>query len=568
MEYVMQSKFVKLIFINCCIIIIGISTNSNYILNAQTGGGYFSGNAQLEAQTYKEDSAMGAKSVNEQILSNGFFNLNYVNDGLSAGIRYEYYLNPLLGIDQRYKGQGLAYRFVNYSSNILDFTAGNFYEQFGSGIIFRAYEEKALGVDNAIDGIRLKVRPVNGIEVSGIYGTQRYYWTQGRGIVRGGDINFLLNDIVNQGDNIAGMNITAGANFISTYQSDISTEFFNPENVLAWSSRIGLQSENFAVDGEFAYKYNNPNATNSNSTFRNYNPGYGLILNGSYFEKGISASINLHKIDNMDFRSDRNASGTDLILNYIPPLTKQHSYRLATMYPFATKYNGEAGLQVDFDYSIPKNSMLGGKYGTDIALNFSRVQSIDTTHIDEFTYNSPFFGIGNDLFFQDININIQKKYSSNLKTSVSFFNVIYDRDQIEKEGGSHFGKVHLNILVADAIYRLTDNYALKLEVQHQWYKQDSATSPEDLINGNWIGILAELTISPGWYFTIFDDWNYGNAVSERKIHYFNGNIAYTVGSTRFSFGYGRHMAGILCIGGVCRQVPASNGFNLSVSTSF
>ena len=563
----MKSKFVKLFFINYCIIA-GILIHSNYNLNAQMGKGYFSGNAQIEAQTYKEDSAMGANAVSEQILSNGFFNLNYVNDGLSAGIRYEYYLNPLLGIDQRYKGQGLAYRFVNYSNNILDFTAGNFYEQFGSGMIFRAYEEKALGLDNAMDGIKLKVRPINGIEISGIYGTQRYFWTQGRGIVRGGDINLLLNDIVNQGDDIAGMNITAGANFVSTYQSDNSIEFYYPENVLAWSSRVGLQAENFAVDAEFAYKYNNPNATNGTSRFQNYNPGYGFIINGAYFEKGISASLNLHKIDNMDFRSDRNATNTDLILNYIPPLTKQHSYRLATMYPFAAKYNGEAGLQADFAYSIPRNSMLGGKYGTDISLNYSRIHSIDTTHIDEFTYKSPFFGIGDDLFFQDINASVEKKYSSNFKASASYFNIIYDRDIMEKDGGSHFGKVHLNILAADGTYRLTDNYALRLELQHQWYKQDLPTSPEDLINGNWLGLLAEFTISPGWYFTIFDDWNYGNAVSERQIHYFSGNIAYTTGSTRFSLGYGRNMAGILCIGGVCRLVPASNGFNLSVSTSF
>jgi hypothetical protein len=33
-------------------------------------------------------------------------------------------------------------------------TIGNFYDQFGSGMIFRAYEERQLGIDNSLDGIK------------------------------------------------------------------------------------------------------------------------------------------------------------------------------------------------------------------------------------------------------------------------------------------------------------------------------------------------------------------------------------------------------------------------------
>ena len=41
--------------------------------------------------------------------------------------------------------------FARYAdSPKVDFTVGNFYEQFGSGIVLRAYEEWALGIDNAL----------------------------------------------------------------------------------------------------------------------------------------------------------------------------------------------------------------------------------------------------------------------------------------------------------------------------------------------------------------------------------------------------------------------------------
>jgi hypothetical protein len=32
--------------------------------------------------------------------------------------------------------------------------------------------------------------------------------------------------------------------------------------------------------------------------------------------------------------------------------------------------------------------------------------------------------------------------------------------------------------------------------------------------------------------------------------------------------YGKQRAGIFCVGGVCRNVPASNGFAISITSSF
>ena len=531
----------------------------NIILNAQNFGN-FSGNFQIEGQTYKSDSAMEAKKVREQLQSQGFFNLNYSNGGLTAGIRYEHYLNPLQGIETNYKGQGIANRFISYKTDFIEVTAGNFYEQFGSGIIFRTYEEKALGIDNSMDGARFKIYPLNGLEVTGIWGTQRNYWSQGEGIVRGGDLNFSLNELLDK----SGTNLTAGASVITVFQPDRDFSLVMPENVLAWSGRAALLSESYTFDLEYAYKYNNPNVANRNS----YNPGYGLILNGSYFGDGYSATLNLHKIDNMDFRSDRSAVKSELLLNFIPPLTKQHAYRLTTMYPYSTQINGETGLQAEVNYMIPRGTSLGGKYGTELTLNYSRVHSIDTSRISEYKYDSPFFGIGDKLYFQDINLSIDHKFSNDFKGNLSLYNIMYDRDRIENSGVPNSGMVHSNVVVLYGIYKLTNKHALKVELQHQWSEQDSAVTSHDIINGNWFGILAELTISPGWYISIYDDFNYGNENEDKQIHYFNGNIAYTKGSTRLSLGYGRQRAGILCVGGVCRQVPASNGFYFSLNTAF
>ena len=285
---------------------------------------------------------MGAERIKEQMQSNGFFNLLYNSGGVSAGVRYEYYLNPLLGIDNNYKGQGIAHRYIVYRSDWLEVTAGNFYEQFGSGLIFRAHEEKSLGLDNAIDGVRFKLRPISGLDIVGIWGTQRDYWSQGEGIVRGADISFSWEDFFDE-RLLDAVNFVCGVSGISVFQSDSDPQLIMPENVFAWSGRAALFGDSWTVDGEYSYKINNPTLINRHT----YNSGYGLLLNASYFVRGFSASVNLHKIDNMDFRSDRYATKSELMLNYIPPISKQHTYRLASMYPYATQLNGEVGIQLD-----------------------------------------------------------------------------------------------------------------------------------------------------------------------------------------------------------------------------
>ena len=63
-------------------------------------------------------------------------------------------------------------------------------------------------------------------------------------------------------------------------------------------------------------------------------------------------------------------------------------------------------------------------------------------------------------------------------------------------------------------------------------------------------------------------YNWGNKDSEKQLHYANYDFGYMKGATRIAVGYGKKRAGIFCVGGVCKEVPSSNGFNLSISTSF
>ncbi|MDP5169915.1 MAG: DUF6029 family protein [Bacteroidia bacterium] len=518
--------------------------------------GRISGSFQTDVQYLFEDSVIGANAVDERVLSNSFLQLTYNRGNLSAGLRYEAYLNPLLGFDGRYEGQGIAYRFAEYQGDKLDITVGNFYDQFGNGIVFRSYQEWGLGIDNSVDGIRVQFRPKEGLTLKGIIGKQRKFWERTESILRGADVDMSVNDLF-PALKESKTRLFLGGSIMSKYQQDDDLILQLPENVSAFGGRFRLIRGGLSVDGEAAYKINDPFQLNKFV----YNPGNALYLNASYATKGFGLLFSAKRIDNFDFRSERQVSLQELSLSFLPPISKLHTYRLPTLYPYATQLNGEVGIQGTLLYTIPKSTVLGGKYGTKLQLNYSRIHGLDTTFVEpNFRYETSFIGDPGNLYFQDINLEINRRMTKDLRLIFTYIYLKYNKDIIEFNSvNAGYGIVNTHIQVLETQYKLSRRVSLRTELQHMYTKQDL---------GSWALALAEISISPNWYFTVFDEWNYANPNPELRVHYYNGQVAYAFESSRISFGYSRQRRGLLCVGGICREVPAANGFSLSISSSF
>jgi hypothetical protein len=532
-----------------------------FLTQAQTlGGGQIHGNFQTDVQYYLKDSLIGAPNVPEKLLMNGFANVIYTNGDFNAGIRFESYQNAMLGFDPRYKGNGIPYRYASYKNENLQVTVGNFYDQFGSGMIFRTYEERNLGYDNAMDGINLKYKPYKGIELKGLIGTQRFFFDKGPGIVRGIDGDFYLNDIFGL-DNMKSK-FTLGGSFVSKYQPGADPVYNLPENVGAYAGRFNFTRSGFGLMGEYAYKINDPCASNGMI----YKDGNGIFVSTSYSKKGIGFILSAKRIDNMDFRSDRNAVGNVLIINYLPALTKQHSYTLVAIYPYGTQPNGEFGYEGSFMYNIKKDTWIGGPYGTKISLNYSIANSIDKQKLNDTTeigtdgtlgYKSDMFKMGDEKYFEDFNIEINRKFSKTFKAIITYAYITYNKDIIEGHPGAPI--IYANIGVLDLSYKLNAKNTIRMELHSLMAEQD---------DHDWAMCLLEYTIAPKWFFSVADLYNYGNPDSERRFHYYNAALGFTKGTNRIALSYGKQRQGITCVGGVCRQVPASNGILLTVTSSF
>ncbi len=544
--------------------------------------GNITGNFAMIWQSYSEDSLIGAQVPDERTGFNAWGNLIYQKGGLTAGIRYESYLNPLLGYPGRFKGTGIGYRFAQYKSELFEVTLGNFYDQFGSGLAFRSYEERYLGLDNAMDGIRLIVRPIDGIQIKTLYGKQRFDFDggliNGPGIVRAVDAELHLNRY-NEALHDSKLQVTLGGSFVSRYQGAVPLQkdtllLQMPDNVGLYSGRMEVFYGNFNFYGEYVRKINDPNADN-NYVFK---PGEGYFANLTYSKPGFGINLHAKMVDNLSFRSDRDQLLFDVPINFIPAVTKVHTYNLAaTLYPYATVLDGESGfsfeifkklkpiknLPDDAPFHKKLRNKLVGKYGTNLTINFAAANNIDTTGLRGaeglvFGYQRNSLGFGKEKFIRDFNVEIDRKFSKDFKAKYSFYYFEFNTE-VTPVTIDFKGIVYANIHVLELNNRLAKNKSLRTEVQALFTDQDK---------GDWATLLFEYSYSPHWFISVMDQYNFGNPNPAQRVHYLFGTVGYINGAHRLSVGYGKRREGIFCVGGVCRAVPASNGFEITYTTSF
>ena len=520
------------------------------------------GNVQADVLFPEDDYDIGTEHYSDKILGNFYANASVFSKYVDGGARIEYLEHPLPGFEKAFKGWGLANIFVKGKYRNCDLTLGDFYEQFGSGFILRTYEERSLGIDNSIRGARVKVNAVKGLRLTALGGVQRRFWDWDmRTKIAGADAEAALEQY-SQALRDRNISWTVGASYVFKHEKDediivpgTNYKLNLPLNVHSFDLRTHFNRNAWDFLGEFAWKGSDPSADN-NYTYRT---GTAIMLSGSYARKGFSALVQAKRSENMAFRSKRTQTLTAAFLNNMPAFAYQHTYALAAMYPYATQAApGEWAFQGAFAYNFKRKTAMGGKYGTKFNLNVSYIRGL--VHKPGETFNgsqygtdggsTPFFKMGG-LYYQDINIQMEKRITSDFHLNAMYMYQRYNKGVIE----GHDGMVNSHIGVIDAKYRFNRKLTLRGEVQYLGTKQDK---------GDWCFGLLELSVLPYFMFSVSDMWNCGVT----DLHYYMASVTANYKSNRLMVGYGRTRAGYNCSGGVCRYVPASRGFQLSYSYNF
>lgn len=529
--------------------------------------GYFFGGLESNSQWLLDDEKFDFPAPDEQFRANNYLQLNYNLGNFTAGVQYESYLPlALSGYSPTWDGHnGIGTYYLNFKNETLDVTGGYFYEQFGSGLILRTWEDRQLGINNALKGLRVKFSPTSTVDVTGVFGQTRNGFDVSEGVIQGLDANVGLSELLN----IDAVELKLGASYVGRYQAAGSSDSLHiPTNINAYGARLDFVANKFYGGVEAITKdpdvLINDGFVSSPQLF----DGTALQVNLGYAQKGLGINTTFRRLENFTFYSDRYAEGNqynEQLVNYVPAITKQHDYLLSNIYVYSSqprllfgeneKRAGEVGTQVDVYYSFDKESTLG-KYGTKLAGNFSYWAGLEADfNTTDQTYDVQFIGKGKR-YFRDLNLEVKNRWSSKWSTVVTFQDVIIDKS-VSKGGilGSQ-GDIRAQIAVVEGTRRFEGGKALRLELQHLWTAQDDK---------NWAASVLEYNFNPSFSLYAADAYNYG---AEKELHYYNFGGSYSKGRARFAMNYGRQRGGLICVGGVCREVPKSTGLTANLVVTF
>lgn len=532
--------------------------------------GYIFGSLESNSQWLMPDEEIGFDAPDDRFRSNNYFQFNYSLGKFTAGVQYEAYLpTALLGYSPTWDNQnGIGTYYLNFKNETLDLTGGYFYEQFGSGLILRTWEDRQLGINNAMKGVRVRFTPTANLDLTGVYGQIRNGFDVSEGVMQGLDANADLSGLLD----IDVVDLKLGASYVARYQSNGGNDSI-PSNINAYGGRLDFVANNFYGGVEAIAKDPDVIVTDAAITSPQLFDGTALQVNLGYAQKGLGINSTFRRLENFSFYADRYAEGNlynEEIVNYVPALTKQHDYLLSNIYVYnaqprllfsdTEKRAGEVGGQVDVYYSFDKESFLG-KLGTKLAGNVSYWAGLEATFNEaEQTYDPEFIGDG-PRYFRDLNIEVKNRWSSKWSSIATFQDVIIDKGITEGGPLGTQGDIRAQIAVIEATRKFEGGKALRMELQHLWIDKDR----KNVDRKNWVAGVLEYNFNSAFTLYAADAWNYEG---EGKIHYYSFGGSYSKGPARFALNYGRQRGGLICVGGVCRYVPENTGLTANLVVTF
>lgn len=514
--------------------------------------GRLTGSFETNSIYYVEDGRTTAVVPEDRFGSNNYLKLDYYHGRFAAGVQAEGYLPVLQGYPTNLTKAGLSNFYASWVDKSFSVTAGTFYDQFGSGLLFRSYEDRTLGMNSALLGARMTYNYKDILALKAIWGMPRLGMEFSNTQARGADLSFAISSLAGWKQTVLAVEGSV-LNRYEAISADLKEEGGLPSST-GFSGRVNFESKGFILRAEYidAGERHYPNGAYDGVN----DPRIDLIKNGNaqlielgYSGHGLGVNITARRLEYMDMPIVYRNTSTANALNYIPALTAQYSYLLTNLNPYIVQPStilgshcgpGEIGGQIDIYYNVARRTKLGGKRGMKLGLNYSTYYSLLKDRSAK----------ADNILWQSINFTLEKQFTRKFK-----LNFLYSFQEYNDSHGVSPYTWKSNIFVADMLYKWTPTISTRLELQYLYSKQD---------NKDWMAALAEVNFAPHWSIFASDMYNHGKT----KIHYYNAGVSYTKSRTRIQLSYGRNRAGVVCSGGVCRNIPAYTGANLMITTSF
>lgn len=525
--------------------------------------GVFSGNFQSNFSVFLKDSLIGATEAaspqyGRQISSSeAWLFLNYDIKGFHFAARYDLFNNSnLLNPSGAYTGQGIGFWQIKKSIGDLELTAGSFYDQFGSGILFRAFENRLIGIDYAMQGLRAKYRIGDDITIKAFTGKQKGFQDNRFGtspqIIKG--INAEKNTIFENGvvlnTGVSAINRTLDENTMSQLVTEINAlpleqRFYPKYNVYGMNGYFDLNWKNFGVSGEYNFKTQEAlrdrlgELFSSNGSVLLGSVSYSKRRLGKNKKGGIGINAQYRRMENFPLTVSPYVSLLNGIITYQPSFSRQASYRMLARYQAPGQFLGENAYQAELLYSLNKK--------TSLQVNYSDIKTLDGVQL-----------------FSEKYAKVERKFNKKWKGKVGLQSVVYNQPIYEGKD-STYPNVETITPFFEVTYKINRKNSLRLETQYLSTKQD--------LGSFYHGIL-EWNSSPKFTVAISDMINtdpvrkVNPTLANQVLHYPSFFVKYNVKTTSFTAAYVKQVEGVNCTGGICRLEPAFSGLRFTLSTQF
>lgn len=555
--------------------------------------GYLTGSFESNSIYYIDDEVSNARAPYDQIGSNNYLKADYYQGDFSAGIQMEAYQPVLSGYPNNLGGTKLTNYYMSWTDDSFSVTAGTYYDQFGSGLLFRSFQDRTLGMNNAMMGARFTYQFGDILSLKAIWGAPRYGMEFSDTQVRGADLSLSLSSLLG----LSGTNIQAEGSLLTTYEDRY--KFYREDlgvaaAVTGYSGRLNFEHAGYVAKFEWVDNgdrlYGNPDYDGGSDSEYTIKHGNAQLLELGYSGGGLGVNFTGRRLEWMGSPIVYGDVYDNNIMNYVPALCAQHSYLLCNIHPYQPQLgdthgfgnSGEIGGQLDVYYNFRRGTLLGGKRGMKVNMNFSTYYTLA---------EEGGFTPGNALW-SNFNFGIEKQWNRKLKTNLLYCFQNYNHtkgaptvEHYMNQGGqmvligkddatpSNFYKYH--IVVADVQYKFTPQMSVRAELQYLYDASLKSKKSEIKHEGlnvydyysamdDWMAALVEVNFAPAWSIYVSDMFNHGST----GVHYYNVGFSYTHSRTRVALSWGRNREGMVCSGGVCRSIPAYTGGNLAISTSF
>lgn len=532
--------------------------------------GEFSGNFQNTNQFYVNDPKIGTNTTQykrELSSADAWLFLSYKLKGFKFNLRYDVFNNsPLFNPSEAFTKSGIGMWSVSKDIDKFNVTVGYFYDQFGTGMVFRAFEDRNLGLDFAINGARVIYTPSENTQIKAFTGLQKFRFDVRPEVIKGVNIEHRIevNEDLNFQLGASGVNRTIDQGTMNTIVGTINNydavnRFIPTYNVYLGNVYNTLSYKKFSLYTEYCQKSKEA-IFNPKLDRMELKDGRVYYTSLSFSTKGLGINAQYKRIESFSLRTSPLENLNLGMIAYLPSLTRQNTYRLLARYNAVVQELGENALGMEF--TIKPQAAYFKKHQTTININTSVVtgkNDFDATRINPFDFNTD-----TTRYFREHYIDVSHKFNKKFKAMLGFQYINYNQQLFEQKT-KEYEYVTAKTYFGEITYKLTPTRSLRVEAQYLQTKQDL---------GSFINGTVELNIAPHYSFSVGDMVNVDRvkrntaSSSDDLVHYWNVFGSYTYKTTRMTAGFIKQVEGVNCTGGVCRVEPAFSGVRVTLQTNF